>query len=162
MNTLVLPNGPVIRVNMHGGCCVCLCICMKRRKSESTAESSATTAPQTNATTAKLTCQIKSLPCSCVFYYDWWTPESHLICPTFETEAIQSQFDRFVRPPRIDIPTMERKIKLKTLNNHITCEICRGYFIDATTVTECLHTCKSLLAISVHFAANIVNINIAG
>ncbi|XP_026475899.1 polycomb group RING finger protein 3-like isoform X2 [Ctenocephalides felis] len=41
---------------------------------------------------------------------------------------------------------MERKIKLKTLNNHITCKICRGYFIDATTVTECLHTfCKSCL-----------------
>lgn len=29
---------------------------------------------------------------------------------------------------------------------HITCEICSGYFIDATTVTECLHTfCKSCL-----------------
>ncbi|KAJ8982815.1 hypothetical protein NQ317_010436 [Molorchus minor] len=41
---------------------------------------------------------------------------------------------------------MERKIKLKTLNNHITCKICRGYLIDATTVTECLHTfCKSCL-----------------
>lgn len=37
---------------------------------------------------------------------------------------------------------MERKIKLKTLNSHITCKICRGYLIDATTVTECLHTCK--------------------
>ncbi|XP_062555574.1 polycomb group RING finger protein 3 [Armigeres subalbatus] len=41
---------------------------------------------------------------------------------------------------------MERRIKLKTLNMHITCEICKGYFIDATTVTECLHTfCKSCL-----------------
>ncbi|XP_063221215.1 polycomb group RING finger protein 3 isoform X2 [Bacillus rossius redtenbacheri] len=41
---------------------------------------------------------------------------------------------------------MERRIKLKTLNNHITCQICRGYLIDATTVTECLHTfCKSCL-----------------
>ncbi|XP_052869247.1 polycomb group RING finger protein 3 [Anopheles bellator] len=41
---------------------------------------------------------------------------------------------------------METRIKLKTLNEHITCEICRGYFIDATTVTECLHTfCKSCL-----------------
>jgi len=41
---------------------------------------------------------------------------------------------------------MERKIKLKTLNQYITCQICRGYFIDATTVTECLHTfCKSCL-----------------
>lgn len=36
---------------------------------------------------------------------------------------------------------MERKIKLKALNSHITCKICRGYLIDATTVTECLHTC---------------------
>ncbi|KAL1130139.1 hypothetical protein AAG570_013077 [Ranatra chinensis] len=41
---------------------------------------------------------------------------------------------------------MERKIKLKTLNVHITCKICRGYLIDATTVTECLHTfCKTCL-----------------
>ncbi|XP_003742770.1 polycomb group RING finger protein 3 [Galendromus occidentalis] len=41
---------------------------------------------------------------------------------------------------------MERKIKLKTLNVHITCRICKGYLIDATTVTECLHTfCKSCL-----------------
>lgn len=37
---------------------------------------------------------------------------------------------------------MERKIKLKSLNPHITCKICNGYLIDATTVTECLHTCK--------------------
>jgi len=41
---------------------------------------------------------------------------------------------------------MEQKIKLQTLNPYITCQICRGYFIDATTVTECLHTfCKSCL-----------------
>ncbi|XP_019868506.1 polycomb group RING finger protein 3 [Aethina tumida] len=41
---------------------------------------------------------------------------------------------------------MERRIKLKTLNSHITCKICKGYLIDATTVTECLHTfCKSCL-----------------
>ena len=37
---------------------------------------------------------------------------------------------------------MERKIKLRTLNCHIICKICSGYLIDATTVTECLHTCK--------------------
>lgn len=41
---------------------------------------------------------------------------------------------------------MERKIKLRTLNSHIICKICSGYLIDATTVTECLHTfCKSCL-----------------
>ncbi|KAK7595174.1 hypothetical protein V9T40_001607 [Parthenolecanium corni] len=38
----------------------------------------------------------------------------------------------------------ERIIKIRTLNPHITCKICHGYLIDATTVTECLHTfCKS-------------------
>jgi len=41
---------------------------------------------------------------------------------------------------------MDRKIKLVTLNPYITCKICGGYLIDATTVTECLHTfCKSCL-----------------
>ncbi|KAI1285946.1 Polycomb group RING finger protein 3 [Halotydeus destructor] len=41
---------------------------------------------------------------------------------------------------------MERKIKLKSLNPHISCKICKGYLIEATTVTECLHTfCKSCL-----------------
>lgn len=37
---------------------------------------------------------------------------------------------------------MERKIKLKPLNPFITCRICKGYFIDATTIVECLHTCE--------------------
>ena len=37
---------------------------------------------------------------------------------------------------------MERMIKLKSLNPHISCKICKGYLIDATTVTECLHTCE--------------------
>lgn len=37
-------------------------------------------------------------------------------------------------------------MKLRTLNPYISCIICRGYLIDATTVTECLHTfCKSCL-----------------
>jgi len=41
---------------------------------------------------------------------------------------------------------IERKLKLKSLNSHITCKICKGYFVNATTVTECLHTfCKTCL-----------------
>ncbi|NXN39737.1 PCGF3 protein, partial [Rhinoptilus africanus] len=39
-----------------------------------------------------------------------------------------------------------RKIKLWDINAHITCRLCNGYLIDATTVTECLHTfCRSCL-----------------
>ncbi|KAG1663904.1 Polycomb group RING finger protein 3 [Nymphon striatum] len=41
---------------------------------------------------------------------------------------------------------MDRKVKLKTLNAFITCKLCKGYLIEATTVTECLHTfCKTCL-----------------
>ncbi|XP_063434740.1 polycomb group RING finger protein 1-like [Mytilus trossulus] len=38
------------------------------------------------------------------------------------------------------------KINISHLNSHITCSLCYGYFIDATTTTECLHTfCKSCI-----------------
>ena len=41
---------------------------------------------------------------------------------------------------------MEKKCLLRDLNEMITCKICSGYLIDATTVTECLHTfCKSCI-----------------
>ncbi|CAG0915759.1 unnamed protein product [Notodromas monacha] len=40
----------------------------------------------------------------------------------------------------------DRKIPLRLINPHITCRLCRGYLVDATTVTECLHTfCKSCI-----------------
>ncbi|XP_070540085.1 polycomb group RING finger protein 1-like [Ptychodera flava] len=38
------------------------------------------------------------------------------------------------------------RIKIRDINPHIVCILCAGYFIDATTVTECLHTfCKSCI-----------------
>lgn len=41
---------------------------------------------------------------------------------------------------------MEKKVRLKTVNPQIICSLCRGYLIDATTITECLHTfCKSCI-----------------
>jgi len=40
----------------------------------------------------------------------------------------------------------ERKINICAINEMITCKICSGYLVDATTVTECLHTfCKSCI-----------------
>ncbi|OUC49855.1 zinc finger, C3HC4 type [Trichinella nativa] len=39
-----------------------------------------------------------------------------------------------------------RKVLLRSLNPYITCYVCKGYLIDATTVTECLHAfCKTCL-----------------
>ncbi|ODM95690.1 Polycomb group RING finger protein 3 [Orchesella cincta] len=41
---------------------------------------------------------------------------------------------------------MEQKLLLRSFNPFITCKICGGYLVDATTVTECLHTfCKTCL-----------------
>nr|2DJB_A Chain A, Polycomb group RING finger protein 6 [Homo sapiens] len=35
---------------------------------------------------------------------------------------------------------------LSELTPYILCSICKGYLIDATTITECLHTfCKSCI-----------------
>lgn len=46
----------------------------------------------------------------------------------------------------INIGIMERKIKLSTLNEHLSCVLCKGYLIEATTIVECLHTfCKSCI-----------------
>ncbi|KAJ6669085.1 hypothetical protein lerEdw1_007894 [Lerista edwardsae] len=41
----------------------------------------------------------------------------------------------------------ERMINLSELTPYIMCSICKGYFIDATTITECLHTWLLLPAI---------------
>ena len=32
--------------------------------------------------------------------------------------------------------------RLGELRSHLTCVLCAGYFIDATTIVECLHTCE--------------------
>lgn len=46
---------------------------------------------------------------------------------------------REMEPPQYNYP---EKIKLKEVNLHLTCYLCKGYFIDATTISECLHSCK--------------------
>ncbi|CAH0549274.1 unnamed protein product [Brassicogethes aeneus] len=39
-----------------------------------------------------------------------------------------------------------RKAKISDINEHLICKICNGYFIDATTIVECLHTfCRSCI-----------------
>ena len=36
------------------------------------------------------------------------------------------------------------QIYLTDVNPYITCVLCKGYLVDATTITECLHTCKKI------------------
>ncbi|KAL3271033.1 hypothetical protein HHI36_021533, partial [Cryptolaemus montrouzieri] len=38
------------------------------------------------------------------------------------------------------------KVKLREINPYLTCHICKGYLIDATTISECLHSfCRSCI-----------------
>lgn len=42
----------------------------------------------------------------------------------------------------LSMPRIPPKVYLKTINPHITCNLCKGYLINATTIVECLHSCK--------------------
>lgn len=49
--------------------------------------------------------------------------------------------------------TYSHYIKRSVLNDHFQCGICEGYLIDATTISECLHSfCKSCI---IHFIKTI-------
>lgn len=39
------------------------------------------------------------------------------------------------------------KFKLTEVNPHLTCHLCKGYLIDATTIVECLHSCTYQLVL---------------
>lgn len=37
-------------------------------------------------------------------------------------------------------------INVSDVNCHLICTVCRGYLVDATTITECLHSCEFFLS----------------
>jgi len=42
----------------------------------------------------------------------------------------------------VRMQSLPRKLSLTDLNTHLVCVLCGGYLIDATTIIECLHSCK--------------------
>ena len=36
----------------------------------------------------------------------------------------------------------DRAVALAELTPHLVCPLCGGYYIDATVIVECLHTCE--------------------
>lgn len=56
-----------------------------------------------------------------------------------------TQVEMVAATPSMAFEQKSGKIPLRLVNSHITCNICRGYLIDATTVVECLHSCKYLV-----------------
>lgn len=37
------------------------------------------------------------------------------------------------------------KLQITSLNPHLICVLCGGYYIDASTIIECLHSCEILI-----------------
>ncbi|XP_051910863.1 polycomb complex protein BMI-1-A [Hippocampus zosterae] len=59
--------------------------------------------------------------------------------------CVSAHFPRDLRAKRAPWLIMHRttRIKITELNPHLMCVLCGGYFIDATTIIECLHSfCK--------------------
>lgn len=42
-------------------------------------------------------------------------------------------------------------VKLTDVNPHLVCVLCHGYFVDATSIVECLHSCKYNMSLTLVF-----------
>lgn len=49
------------------------------------------------------------------------------------------------------------KIMLNIVNPQITCSLCKGYLINATTIVECLHSCKYIFTQQSIYFYNLCN-----
>lgn len=59
----------------------------------------------------------------------------------------------FIFPYRVTVIMKEtHRTLVKSLNPHLVCVLCAGYYIDPTTIVECLHSCK-------YFFSSLCNVN---
>ncbi|XP_057174249.1 polycomb group RING finger protein 2 isoform X3 [Ursus arctos] len=84
----------------------------------------------------------------------WIPPFSDLASPSTTTSLCRSPLADLLprvtlpRPPAPHPGIMHRttRIKITELNPHLMCALCGGYFVDATTIVECLHSfCKTCI-----------------
>lgn len=59
-----------------------------------------------------------------------------------EKVAVLNQVAKHPQDALATLQQKSHKLPLRLVNAHITCNICKGYLIDATTLVECLHSCK--------------------
>lgn len=64
-----------------------------------------------------------------------------LLCPNCATRTSHVVICFLCRSVQMD-KMQPNRIKITDLNSHLTCPLCAGYLIDATTIVECLHSCK--------------------
>lgn len=77
------------------------------------------------------------LGCTCTGDVDWLCV---YVCALTRTWHRDRQVTRlFV----LQMNKPRKRMRVADLNSNLICVLCGGYFIDATTLTECLHSCKS-------------------
>ena len=52
------------------------------------------------------------------------------------------QNDHLIKCPSNDGDLTHAKLPSSIINEHFICKLCSGYFVEATTIVVCLHTCK--------------------
>ena len=89
-----------------------------------------------------------ALPHDCKMSQD----ELHL--KTAEQDVLPDKVDNFVCPQPYLPPTSSKSrsskskpppktsISVNNINSHFICQLCAGYFVDATSIIVCLHTCE--------------------
>ena len=60
--------------------------------------------------------------------------------PKSETERTCQELLKMNGSSSLSRPT--GRVKLRDVNPHLVCVLCQGYFVDATSIAECLHSCK--------------------
>lgn len=107
-----------------------------------------------------------------LFYLDWWKilffstmfpfflqishwfamdalhPKRDVSQPEQKSPALADEQKQSTPAPKCPQNTDEEDqllrhvVKLTDVNSSLTCSLCKGYLIDATTISECLHSCK--------------------
>lgn len=63
-----------------------------------------------------------------------------------DEESVNDEESNDIKNPCPNVSTSVVKFCIPTINPHLVCPLCNGYFRDPYTITECLHTfCKSCL-----------------
>lgn len=81
--------------------------------------------------------------------YCHYTMTETTIVPQLPSTPVLQKFDTV-------IPYKGGGVKLTDVNPHLVCVLCHGYFVDATSIVECLHSCKYTNIIHIIFHISIL------
>lgn len=80
------------------------------------------------------------------FVVNWWNKlEKEKVYVNFDLLKIKCNWWGFFY--RMSGQSGGHRLLLSKLNDQLKCTLCSGYLIDATTIIECLHSCKFFVRI---------------